>query len=181
MIRFSVSNTLNQNTVFAIFAKHTKSKHGVWTITKQNQWLISYRRRALGNSPRRTLSIYCPAARKYRLVWFAKLIRACMLWQSIAHIVQDASWHKRSKNALCKVLPLVLSQTPVQFKHCVCNYSVNTALWITMFDLNCLLQTFKRSHFDEGSFANQTNRYLRTSGQYIDNVGRGEFPKALRR
>jgi hypothetical protein len=29
VIRFSVSNTLNQNTVFAIFAKHTKSKHGV--------------------------------------------------------------------------------------------------------------------------------------------------------
>jgi len=75
-------------------------------------------------------------------------------------------------------------------KHRVCNstvwplvakHSVNTALWITMFDLNCLLQTSKRSHFDEGSFANQTNRYLRTSGQYIDNVGRGEFPKALRR
>jgi hypothetical protein len=31
------------------------------------------------------------------------------------------------------------------------------------------------------SFANQTNRYLRTAEQYIDNVGRGEFPKALRR
>ena len=31
------------------------------------------------------------------------------------------------------------------------------------------------------SIANQTNRYLRTAGQYIDNVGRGEFPKALRR
>lgn len=29
--------------------------------------------------------------------------------------------------------------------------------------------------------ANQTNRYLRTAEQYIDNVGRGEFPKALRR
>ena len=31
------------------------------------------------------------------------------------------------------------------------------------------------------SIANQTNRYLRTAEQYIDNVGRGEFPKALRR
>ena len=40
VIRFSVSNTLNQNTVFAIFAKHTKSKHGVWIITQYNQWLI---------------------------------------------------------------------------------------------------------------------------------------------
>lgn len=29
--------------------------------------------------------------------------------------------------------------------------------------------------------ANQTNRYLRTAEQYIDNVGRGEFPKAPRR
>ena len=29
--------------------------------------------------------------------------------------------------------------------------------------------------------ANQTNRYLRTAEQYIDNVGRGKFPKALRR
>lgn len=29
--------------------------------------------------------------------------------------------------------------------------------------------------------ANQTNRYLRTAEQYIENVGRGEFPKALRR
>ena len=108
--------------------KHTKSKHCVQTITKYNQWLNFYRRRALGNSPRPTLSIYCPAARKYLLVWFAKLIRACVLWQSIAHIVQDASWHKRSKNALCKVRTFILSQTPVQFKHCVCNYSVNTAL-----------------------------------------------------
>ena len=35
----------------------------------------------------------------------------------------------------------------------VTKHSVNTALWITMFDLNCLLQTSKRSHFDEGSFA----------------------------
>ena len=31
------------------------------------------------------------------------------------------------------------------------------------------------------SIANQSNRYLRTAEQYIDNVGRGEFPKALRR
>ena len=31
------------------------------------------------------------------------------------------------------------------------------------------------------SIANRTNRYLRTAEQYIDNVGRGEFPKALRR
>jgi hypothetical protein len=31
------------------------------------------------------------------------------------------------------------------------------------------------------SIANQTNRYLRTAEQYIDNVGSGEFPKALRR
>ena len=50
-----------------------------------------------------------------------------------------------------------------------------------MFDLNCLLQQDECSHFDEGSIANQTNRYLRAAGQYIDNVGRGEFPKALRR
>ena len=35
----------------------------------------------------------------------------------------------------------------------VTKHSVNTALWITMFDLNCLLQISKRSHFDEGSFA----------------------------
>ena len=73
VIRFSVSNTLNQNTVFAIFAKHTKSKHCVWTITRYNQWLNFYRRRALGNSPRPTLSIYCPEVRKYLLVWFAIL------------------------------------------------------------------------------------------------------------
>ena len=50
-----------------------------------------------------------------------------------------------------------------------------------MFDLNCLLQQDECSLFDEGSFANQTNRYLRAAGQYIDNVGLGEFPKALRR
>jgi hypothetical protein len=31
------------------------------------------------------------------------------------------------------------------------------------------------------SISNQTNRYLRTAEQYIDNVGLGEFPKALRR
>ena len=31
------------------------------------------------------------------------------------------------------------------------------------------------------SIANKANRYLRTAEQYIDNVGRGEFPKALRR
>lgn len=31
------------------------------------------------------------------------------------------------------------------------------------------------------SIANQANRYLRTAGQYIDNAGQGEFPKALRR
>ena len=62
-------------------------------------------------------------------------------------------------------------------KHCTSKCSVNTACLNTVFNL----QTSKRSHFDEGSFANQTNRYLRTSGQYIDNVGRGEFPKALRR
>jgi len=31
------------------------------------------------------------------------------------------------------------------------------------------------------SIANKINRYLRTAEQYIDNVGRGEFPKALRR
>ena len=36
----------------------------------------------------------------------------------------------------------------------------------------------KRAHI---SIANQSNRYLRTAEQYIDNVGRGEFPKALRR
>ena len=53
--------------------KHTKSKHCVRTITRQNQWLNFYRRRALGNSPRPTLSIYCPEVRKYLLVWFAKL------------------------------------------------------------------------------------------------------------
>ena len=53
--------------------KHTKFKHCVQTITQYNQWLNFYRRRALGNSPRLTLSIYCSAVRKYRLVWFAKL------------------------------------------------------------------------------------------------------------
>jgi len=53
--------------------KHTKSKHCVQTITKYNQWLNFYRRRALGNSPRPTLSIYCPEVRKYLLVWFAIL------------------------------------------------------------------------------------------------------------
>jgi hypothetical protein len=31
------------------------------------------------------------------------------------------------------------------------------------------------------SISNQTNRYLRTAAQYIENVGLGEFPKALRR
>ena len=31
------------------------------------------------------------------------------------------------------------------------------------------------------SISNQTNRYLRTARQYIENVGLGEFPKALRR
>lgn len=31
------------------------------------------------------------------------------------------------------------------------------------------------------SIANKVNRYLRTAEQYIDNVGRGEFPKSLRR
>lgn len=31
------------------------------------------------------------------------------------------------------------------------------------------------------SISNQTNRYLRTAEQYIQNVGQGEFPKALRR
>ena len=31
------------------------------------------------------------------------------------------------------------------------------------------------------SISNQTNRYLRTAEQYIENVGRGIFPKALRR
>jgi len=31
------------------------------------------------------------------------------------------------------------------------------------------------------SIANQVNRYLRTASQYIENVGRGEFPKAERR
>ena len=31
------------------------------------------------------------------------------------------------------------------------------------------------------SISNQTNRYLRTAVQYIENVGLGEFPKALRR
>ena len=62
-------------------------------------------------------------------------------------------------------------------KHCVSKCSVNTACSNTVFDL----QISKRSHFDEGSFANQTNRYLRAAGQYIDNVGREEFPKALRR
>lgn len=36
----------------------------------------------------------------------------------------------------------------------------------------------KRAHI---CIANQTNRYLRTAEQYIDNVGHGEFPKALRR
>ena len=31
------------------------------------------------------------------------------------------------------------------------------------------------------SIANQTSRYLRTARQYIENVGKGEFPKALGR
>ena len=31
------------------------------------------------------------------------------------------------------------------------------------------------------SIANQSNRYLRTASQYIENVGQGEFPKAERR
>jgi len=31
------------------------------------------------------------------------------------------------------------------------------------------------------SISNQTNRYLRTAEQYVENVGHGEFPKALRR
>jgi hypothetical protein len=31
------------------------------------------------------------------------------------------------------------------------------------------------------SIANQTNRYLRTARQYIENVGKGEFPKADKR
>jgi hypothetical protein len=31
------------------------------------------------------------------------------------------------------------------------------------------------------SISNQANRYLRTAAQYIENVGLGEFPKALRR
>ena len=35
----------------------------------------------------------------------------------------------------------------------VTKHSVNTALWITMFDLNCLLQQDECSHFDESSFA----------------------------
>lgn len=36
----------------------------------------------------------------------------------------------------------------------------------------------KRAHI---SIANQSNRYLRTAEQYIEHVGHGEFPKALRR
>ena len=35
----------------------------------------------------------------------------------------------------------------------VTKHSVNTALWITMFDLNCLLQQDECSHFVQGSFA----------------------------
>jgi hypothetical protein len=31
------------------------------------------------------------------------------------------------------------------------------------------------------SIANQTNRYLRTARQYIENVGKGQFPKAEKR
>ena len=47
-------------------------------------------------------------------------------------------------------------------KHAVCNRSVwslvnkrrvNTACSNSVFDLNCLLQISKRSHFDVGSFA----------------------------
>lgn len=37
------------------------------------------------------------------------------------------------------------------------------------------------SQIDSISISNQTNRYLRTAVQYIENVGLGEFPKALRR
>ena len=59
-------------------------KHGVWLANlwiDYSLWLLwlFQRPNAFVNSPLPTFSIYCRAVRRYRLVWFAMLVRARLL------------------------------------------------------------------------------------------------------